>query len=280
MLFIPHLLFAPWSAGRAFVPTTTPLIMLAVPDDIAARDEAATCTADERAAMAAIGGSGAGTYGEITSRGFARLAERLRLRPDDVFVDCGSGLGMVVEQAARDYSVRRSYGVEYAGSRHAAALARLAERGASGDGSGAIDTSIRLIEGDCAEESQWASGGELSSCSCVYMCNVLFDDALNARLKRCVESCSAVRCVAAFRPWPSGLDGFGEPSMVQCETSWSSETAPRRVLGLELDAYGTSPVYVYERRAALLPSWWSGEIEGLLIVISLAFASSLLGLEP
>eukprot|EP00966_Prymnesium_polylepis_P008354 192661-Prymnesium_polylepis.1 len=60
MLFIPNLLFAPCSAGRAFVPTTTPLIMLAVPDDIAARDEAATCTADERAAMAAIGGSGAG----------------------------------------------------------------------------------------------------------------------------------------------------------------------------------------------------------------------------
>lgn len=38
-------------------------------------------------------------------------------------------------------------------------------------------------------------------------------------------------------------------------------------MGYELDA--GSPVYVYERRAAFLPDWWSGQIEGMLFAAML-----------
>lgn len=184
------------------------------------------CTFEEHEAMKGLGGGVASVYGEISAAGFARLGERLRLGPDDTFVDCGSGLGLVVEQAAVGFGVRRSFGIEYAGSRHAAACARLE----AGGGPASATSSIRLIQGDCADGSRWAAGtGELSACTVVYICNVLFDDVLNARLKRCVEACPTVQRVAAFRPWPDGLEGFDEPSVVQCETSWSSENpAPVR----------------------------------------------------
>ena len=57
---------------------------------------ATKCTRAEHEAMTSIGGGFASKYGEITERGFRSLAERIRLGPDDVFVDCGSGLGLSV----------------------------------------------------------------------------------------------------------------------------------------------------------------------------------------
>ena len=33
----------------------------------------------------------------------------------------------------------------------------------------------------------------------MYMCNLLFDEALNARLKRCVESCGSIERLAVFK---------------------------------------------------------------------------------
>lgn len=237
-------------------------------------DEPSACTFEEHEAMKDIGGGVASVYGEISAGGFARLADRLRLGPADTFVDCGSGLGRVVEQAAVDFGVSRSYGIEFAGSRHAAACARLAQREEASTSSAAC-ARIRLIQGDCADGALWAApGGELSACTCVYICNLLFDDALNARLKARLEGAPTVQRVAAFRPWPDGLEGFGEPSVVQCDTSWSagSPSSPRRLLGYDLDAGGGSPVYVYERRATFLPDWWSGQIEGMLIAAVLAVA--------
>ena len=161
--------------------------------------------------MKAVGGDFASTYGEITERGFTTLAERLRLGTEDVFVDCGSGRGLTVTQAARDFGVRRSYGVEFATSRHLIAVARLESNAVD------EDTARRatLLQGDCADAELWA-GGALSKCTCVYASNMLFDANLNARLKRCVEGCVSVRCVAAYKPFDEGLYGFGEPYEVLC----------------------------------------------------------------
>ena len=68
--------------------------------------------------------------------------------------------------------------------------------------------------------AKW-KGEELSECTCLYTCNLLFDEALNARLKQCVEACPSIRCVAAYQEWPGGLEGFAAPYEVRCETSWS-----------------------------------------------------------
>ena len=56
-------------------------------------EEAFACTTEEHEMMKAIGGALASAYGEITRAGFSALGKNLRLERDDVFVDCGSGLG-------------------------------------------------------------------------------------------------------------------------------------------------------------------------------------------
>ena len=57
--------------------------------------EGAFVSSAESAAIAAVGGRSAATYGEITRDGFAALAHdpRISLCADDVFADLGSGLG-------------------------------------------------------------------------------------------------------------------------------------------------------------------------------------------
>ena len=227
-------------------------------------------TDDELVAIKAIGGEFVGTYGEITERGFTCLAERLRLGNDDIFVDCGSGQGAAVIQAALEFGVRQSIGVEYAASRHARAAARLE----------AMDTAsetarrITFIRGDCAYDALWAVGGPLSTCTCVYACNVFFNEVLSARLKRHIEGCGTIRCVAAYQRWPEGLKGFSEPFEVACETTWAPLGS-----ALEFDAstgawvpQGGSVLYVYERRDANAFVQIATSRETTLVVVALCLA--------
>jgi len=231
------------------------------------------CTSEELVALKDIGGDFANVYGEITERGFATLAERMRLGAGDVFVDAGSGQGSVVMQAACEFGVRRAVGVEYAASRHDRAVARLACKSQSGDSaSGGIASRVSLIQGDCADMARWAAGGELSSCTCAYTCNFLFDEILNARMKQCIESCPSIRCVAAFQPWPDGLVGFSEPYEVRCETSWDPLRSTQ-VLDVSLGRFvaeGGSTLYVYERRNPLLQRATSTEVNFVVFALTLA----------
>jgi hypothetical protein len=233
-------------------------------------DDDVLLTEEERAQLRAAGGDLAGTYGEITAKGFAELGKRLRLGPDDVFVDVGSGFGAVAVQAARDFGVRQSYGVEYAASRHNKAVANLARGGVSeGDSS-----RVRLIQADATQPNLWTENGELSSSTCVYTCNKLFNEELNNRLRQRLESCPTIQRIAAFTPWPEGLDGFDEPCEILCETTWSQ---PRLLFGQDIG--GGSPVYIYQRRSGLLPkaaAWWTGELEGMAIVVAVVAVSSIL----
>lgn len=177
----------------------------------------------------------------------------MELSSEDVFVDCGSGLGRAVLQAAREFGVRRACGVEYAASRHQLALKNLEREemeaaSESAGGVAALSERVQLLQGDCAEAARWAPGGALEDASAVFAANLLFDDPLNERLRACLEGCASVRIVACLKAWPDGLTGFGEPKEVPCETSWS---APLQIFdyaaGGVVDHPGT-PVYVYERR--------------------------------
>jgi len=203
----------------------------------AARDGMCT-TAIEDAAMDRVGGPHASTYGELTPRGFSALGQKIGLGPADTFVDCGSGLGRLVHQAVHEFGSRRSFGVEYAASRHRLAVALC---NTISDGN-----RVKLIQGDCADERVWRMC--LSTCTVAFCSNLLFDRELNVRLQRCLESATSLRTVASLKPWPTGLQGFCKPYEICCETSWS---APIAVVGSagEAQPHGGSTVYVYERIA-------------------------------
>merc|ERR1719152_220445 len=74
--------------------------------------EGEVCSTFEEQLVERVSGPHSATYGEITPRGFSRLATRLQLDRNDHFVDLGSGLGRTVVQAVTEFGVAQSSGVE------------------------------------------------------------------------------------------------------------------------------------------------------------------------
>jgi len=219
----------------------------------AARD--GMCTSDlEDDAIQKVGGEFAATYGEITPRGFSALAESVNLGCEDAFCDLGSGLGRLVIQAAREYGVCRSYGVEYAPSRHRLAQANLRREAEEADDADECDeplnlaSRVHLLQGDCADEALWRSDGPLAGCTVALAANLLFSAELNARLRCRLEACTTLRAVMVLHAFPEGLGGFGEPVEVCCETSWSAPLLVYQHEEGSVQPHKGTPVWVYERR--------------------------------
>ena len=135
--------------------------------------------------MEAIGGPDAALYGELTPIGFRKLAASINLGASDSFVDLGSGLGRLCIQAAKEFDVSQSFGVEYAQSRHELAAELLAEEGE------AIAQRVTLIQGDCADATLWASGGPLDGVTVVFAGSLMFSSELMDRLARAIVSVGA-----------------------------------------------------------------------------------------
>lgn len=213
----------------------------------AVRDGECTNTFEERK-IEEVGGKHSATYGEITPRGFETLARRLQLASEDTFADLGSGLGRTVQQAARDYDVKRSVGIELSDSRHRLALAALEkERPAP-----FVDR-CELICGDIADEAMWSA--PLQDVTCIFFASLLMSPELMRRVGDRIEASEDVRAVASLKRWKpenGGLGGFVEQAECEyCETSWTAPLALVRADGSPAEEAGEQPkgskVYIYLR---------------------------------
>lgn len=208
--------------------------------------EGAFVSSAESAAIAAVGGRSAATYGEITRDGFAALAHdpRISLCADDVFADLGSGLGRSVFQAASDFGVRQAVGIEMAASRHALAASKLA-----GLRDADVASRCLLVQGDCSDAALWSAApgadAPLAEASVLYIASLLFSSELMTRLaQRIVEMAgngqSSLRVVATLKRFRRGAlrrAGLRErlpPAFI--DMSWSPSMGPGQ------------PVYIYVRR--------------------------------
>jgi hypothetical protein len=207
-----------------------------------AASEGRCTTAEEDEAIEAIGGERAALYGEITTIGFRTLAARVVLSSTDVFADLGSGLGRAVFQAAREYGVTRSVGVEMAGTRHELAVAAL-------DTMPDIADRVILVEADCSDASLWLpQEGTLAGVTVIFMGSLMFSEELMGRLARVIEASPTVRAVATLKAFPDGQPigaGFREEDKgLICETSW---TAPLRAGDNGCIREPGCPVHLYIR---------------------------------
>ena len=172
----------------------------------------------------------------------------------------GTGLGRAVVQAASEFRVRESVGVELARSRHALAVKALSLEDST------LASRVRLLQGDCADAALWSeANAPLARATVVYAASLLFSSELMARLAQRIEASESVRVVASLKRWHSGLVGFREEEPPErCETSWtaklavvsdgpayqswSNEAGPARN-GIEAEAHPGSQVYIYVRES-------------------------------
>ena len=197
----------------------------------------------ESAQINALAGPRAATYGEITAKGFSKLARRLEIGPSDRFADLGSGIGRTVVQAVTEFDVAYAYGVEISPTRHARAMA----------GRQALGTEVSERVGfglaDCCESSEWAEGGGVHDATVVWACSLLFGDPLIERISELVTTIGRVRAVASLKRFPGGIIGFTEQRPPeQCEMSWTVS------LDTDMDHSNSPPgvpVYIYCRDSSL-----------------------------
>lgn len=112
------------------------------------------------------------TYGELTDSGATTAFAWLNLTSDDVFCDCGSGIGRLVLQAALETPVKRAIGVEFVASRHASAgiaLERLLAKGFS------LDDRVEFVHGDL---KLWPNLTKVGGCNKIFMNSLAFPDGL------------------------------------------------------------------------------------------------------
>ena len=217
----------------------------------AARD-GATTTASEEAMIERVGGEHAATYGEITPLGMTTLGKRMGLGADDVFADLGSGLGRAVVQAVAEFNVKRSVGVELAGSRHRRAMMQLYDLD---DG---IASRVRFVLGDCADSELWGRGGCLEDVTALYISSLLFAPPLMQRLAdRLATAPACLRMVASLKPFPDAalLGGGGDDGAAirwvkqppeDCETSWTAGMLVADAQG-GMSPHPGSAIHVYVR---------------------------------
>lgn len=165
----------------------------------------------ERSLIASVGGPRAAVYGEVTEDGFRSLAQHIGLGPADSFVDLGSGEGAIVLQAASEYGVACSTGIELSPSRHQTALSALTRAPAS------VRTRSTFICGDCA-----AAPDALSRATVGWCCNMMFGDSLQRRLAETIgDHADRMRVLVVTMPFPDGVQGFAQAELpAMCRMSW------------------------------------------------------------
>jgi precorrin-6B methylase 2 len=138
-------------------------------EEVQASASAGRCTsAEEDAAIEAVGGAQSAVYGELTALGLRALGVRLSIQPSDRFADLGSGLGRIVFQAVRDFGVAHATGVEMAATRHDLAVESLAKQPEQ------VASRVHLVQGNCVDAELWASSGALSDVSVVFVASLVY----------------------------------------------------------------------------------------------------------
>ena len=172
----------------------------------------------ERDAIDPACGKGSAIYGELEDDAALSLLRALKLGPDDVFVDLGSGTGRIPLLAACGTTVGGAVGVELARPRHEVAVGL------------PDDLLAQLPAVDRARYAQRVEfrhadlrSVDLSDATVIYAGATCFSDPMMASLCRHVrDSAPRLRRLAATRPLPAPFDrSFPPVAEVHLAASWS-----------------------------------------------------------
>ena len=177
-------------------------------------------------------------YGEMTPTGFRQFAQYVNLTTTttttttkEVFVDLGSGVGSLVIQAALEFGVQRSIGVELSLARHEAAVHSYQMLTTPTTTTTRDINVVTFVHGDAADGH--VVGRFLAEATVVWISNLLFDDALNRKLARVLEQYAGphLRVIATLKPLlssgggdiSSSIKDFElQPFKVPFEMSWNT----------------------------------------------------------
>mmetsp|Transcript_74361 Transcript_74361/g.174537 ORF Transcript_74361/g.174537 Transcript_74361/m.174537 type:complete len:215 (+) Transcript_74361:191-835(+) len=158
-------------------------------------------------------------YGEATFEGVEQIAAALHLDSESNFVDLGSGIGKMVIQAALQFGVKQSTGVELSPSRHCVAET-IRERNVHSD----VNWKFLAVQGGLARVCFVCDDimtCPLNSATHIYVASLLFSKEFLVRLGGRLSDLSGLRRVATLQPFPGGLKGFTLRGTIDADMTWA-----------------------------------------------------------
>lgn len=154
------------------------------------------------------------TYGELLYPSVQKMLAQFHPRPEDVFLDLGSGLGKCALQAFMQTPVKRVIGIEAADALFAQAQ-RIAEQ-VKQDFPFFWDNNRTLsLRHENFLTADW------QDTTLVYTCSTCFTQSLLAEIGRKINQHTSVQQVMSLRPLPT-LTRLPLKSVISVECSWDS----------------------------------------------------------
>lgn len=157
---------------------------------------------------------GSPVYGEINHQAMNKLLNYLKLGPQDVFYDLGSGVGKVIIQTLLTTPVKLAVGVELSTTRHNYAQ-RAVKRAAKWDPS--IKNRVRLINKDLLTI-------DLKPATVIYTCSTAFSQTFMNKLTKRLASYKHPFRLISLQDLPEHPD-FELITTLRLDMSWLRNTA-------------------------------------------------------
>lgn len=154
------------------------------------------------------------TYGELTQTGARNLIRHLDPKPQDVFLDIGSGVGKLVLQAAMSVGMRQCVGIERVRARHEYAVAALEY----------ARQNTCLKTDNVVFEFGNALDCDLSRATKVFMCSTCFSPSFLTRVARKLAKCVAPVTVVTLREFELEHRGLEKAGTFYLSTTWTRST--------------------------------------------------------
>jgi hypothetical protein len=163
---------------------------------------------------------GSPVYGEINQQALNILLSYLKLGPEDIFYDLGSGVGKVITQTVLSTPVGQAFGIELSSARFEEALLALKR---TQEYVPDIQKRLKFINEDLLTT-------DLSKATVIYTCSTAFSQAfMNKLTKRLLEFRQPFRLVS-LQELPE-IGKFKLLKILKLDMSWTRK----------------SPVHIYER---------------------------------
>lgn len=153
------------------------------------------------------------TYGEVMFFGLKKLFQRYPLTADDVFIDCGSGLGKLLVQALLTTPAKKVIGVEVEQT-----LAKMSEIVADN----VLQECAPILNGRTIEvQAKSFFDSDVSDATVMFCCSTCFTEEMMYSIGAWMNQQPKLHTVMSLKPIPS-LEGLKFVEAVPVECTWDT----------------------------------------------------------
>jgi precorrin-6B methylase 2 len=156
------------------------------------------------------------TYGEILPSSVTTIINLLKVKPNDVFYDLGSGSGKVVTQFFLQTKAKKNTGIELVPFRHNIAI-QIKNKLQKTFPDKFISQQLQFINGDILTQ-------DLTDATIIYMCSTCFSNELLQKITNKLNESNNLRTIITLKELPTLHKKLKNKQIIKTPCTWSTDT--------------------------------------------------------